>query len=95
MSYSQLVNDAAINAVNEILEVAKKSIDDKTPEDTRELVGNNEIESAREEQGGVITGAVVNTTSYAIYVEFGAFKGSDETPYEQRDGRSYNYHKPK
>ncbi|MDR3169834.1 MAG: hypothetical protein LBU27_09160 [Candidatus Peribacteria bacterium] len=50
MSYNQILSRVAINAINEILELAKESIDAKTPEDTRELIGNNEIEPAREKQ---------------------------------------------
>lgn len=95
MSYNQILSRVAINAINEILELAKESIDAKTPEDTRELIGNNEIEPAREKQVWVVAGEVINETSYAIYVEFWAFKWDEETPYNQRSGKKYKYQKPK
>jgi hypothetical protein len=74
---------AAENAINELLEVAKQSIDEKTPEDTKELVLNNEIIPAKEEQQGTVSGSVKNETEYGVYVEYGV------------EGKKYGYHKPK
>lgn len=72
----------AENAINTALKYVKKEIDDKTPEDTRTLVGNNNINDASTDNGKSMW-SVSNSTPYAIYVEHWVW------------GKAYNYHKPK
>ena len=79
-----------IEAINEALEYIKKKIDEKTPEDTGDLVKNTKIEEATKE-GDTIIGKVVNKQGYAIYVEFGRSK----TPGVPKTGIKFTYHKPK
>lgn len=79
-----------IEAINEALEYIKKKIDEKTPEDTKTLVWNNEIIKARSIWGEII-GSVQNTTWYAIYVEYGRSK-TEGVP---KIGIKYKYNKPK
>lgn len=62
-----------IEAINEALEHIKKRIDEKTPEDTKTLIWNNEIVKAKK-LGDVIVGSVENKTKYGIYVEYGRSK---------------------
>ena len=64
------------------LDIAKDEIDAQTPEDTRELVGNNsksEIYVTWKE----MLWTIYNTTAYAKVVEYGL------------SWRAFNYHKPK
>jgi hypothetical protein len=75
------INNSLKQWINEALWVLKVSIDQKTPEDTKTLLWNNEIEKASQ-SGNVISGKVSNDTKYWIYVEYGVSK-------------PYNYHKPK
>lgn len=79
-----------IEAINEALEYIKKRIDEKTPEDTKTLLGNNEIIEAKK-VGTEIVGSVQNTTGYAIYVEYGRSK-TEGVP---KVGIKYKYNKPK
>lgn len=66
--------------VNKALEYLKKKIDEKTPEDTFTLIGNNDIEKAIQ-TGTSIKGSVYNNTEYAQYVEYGVMS------------KTYNYYK--
>ena len=73
--------DIAIKkGVDNAVEYLKTKIDEKTPEDTFELIKNNKIEKASR-NGNKITGKVYNETPYAEYVEYGV---------RQAD---YNYYK--
>ena len=80
--FERKLNDRLEKAINESLETLKKSIDEKTPEDTKTLLGNNDIEKAKQ-SWNEIKGRVYNETKYWIYVEYGV------------KNRDYNYHKPK
>ena len=60
----------------------KEEIDKKTPEDSKELLGNNQIEAPHIE-GNKLVWSVYNDTPYGVYVEYWVW------------WRSYNYHKPK
>jgi cytochrome oxidase Cu insertion factor (SCO1/SenC/PrrC family) len=62
-----------IEAINEALEHIQQRINEKTPEDTGDLVDHNVIVKAVEKDG-VITGSVKNSLGYAIYVEYGRSK---------------------
>lgn len=70
------------DAINKWLKILKQSVNDKTPEDTLTLLGNNEIIGPIQ-QGSIIMWEVKNETPYATYVEYGI------------PGKKYNYHKPK
>ena len=70
------------NAINKSLETLKKSIDDKTPEDTKTLLWNNQIKQA-EVNWDEVRWKVYNDTEYWIYVEYWI------------SWKDYNYHKPK
>lgn len=72
----------AENAVNTALNFVKKEIDAKTPEDTKTLIWNNKIVTAKTANGKTV-GSINNSTPYAIYVEHGVW------------GKAYDYHKPK
>lgn len=60
----------------------KQQIDDRTPEDTKKLVGNNELIPVTR-SWSITRGGVINRTPYAAYVEFGVY------------GKEYRYNKPK
>jgi hypothetical protein len=75
------LTEALKDGVNRATETLKKEIDRLTPEDTGRLLANNKTKQAVS-QGDKVTGAVVNDTEYAGYVEYGV-------------GRKFNYHKPK
>lgn len=79
-----------IEAINDALDHIKKRIDEKTPEDTKTLLWNNEIVKARK-VGGVIVGSVENKTEYGIYVEYGRSK-TEGVP---TIGIKFKYNKPK
>jgi hypothetical protein len=68
--------------VDSILDTAKQSLKEKTPEDTWELVDNWEKQPIRRE-GGKIVGEITNATPYGKYVEYWV------------QGKEYWYHKPK
>jgi len=70
------------NAINDWLEILKKSIDEKTPEDTKKLLWNNEIEKAKQ-VWDVLIWKVLNKTKYWIYVEYWVWT------------KKFNYNKPK
>ena len=69
-------------SLNEWLEKLKVSIDEKTPEDTKTLLGNNEIEKATTSWDYIVW-KVFNETLYWIYVEYWV------------QSKEYNYNKPK
>ncbi len=60
----------------------KKKVDEKTPEDTRKLLQNNDT-SVSIEASKVIGEVFNDKTEYAKYVEYGV------------RSKPYNYHKPK
>lgn len=82
MSYESKVAEVSFATVDQLADLAKKLIDEKTPEDTTVLVENNKKKPTRKE-GAFIIGEVENTTPYAPYVEYWV------------QGKTYNYHKPK
>lgn len=79
-----------IEAIDEALEYIKQRIDEKTPEDTGDLVENNKIHRAKKVDG-VISWSVKNETGYAIYVEYGRSK-TEGVP---KAGITFRYNKPK
>lgn len=72
---------SVVRGVDKAVELLKKEIDDRTPEDTGRLVRSNRQVKAVV-SGQSVIGKVENDTPYAAYVEYGV-------------GRAYNYHKPK
>lgn len=77
-----MINLRIGDAISRWLQILKKSVDDKTPEDTLTLLGNNQVIGPIQ-QGSIIMWEVKNYTPYAKYVEYGV------------RGKKYNYHKPK
>lgn len=73
--------EAAKAGVDAATDRLKLEIDRLTPEDTGRLLAGNRVKRATEKPGGA-SGAVVNNTPYAQYVEYGL-------------GRPFKYHKPK
>ena len=71
------------NSINEWLEVLKKSIDNKTPEDTKTLLWNNEIKKATREWNYITWSVFNDKTPYWIFVEYWV------------QSKKYNYNKPK
>nr|DAS18973.1 MAG TPA: putative tail-component [Bacteriophage sp.] len=69
MSYESKVAEVSFATVDQLADLAKKLIDEKTPEDTTVLVENNKKKPTRKE-GAFIIGEVENTTPYAPYVEY-------------------------
>lgn len=88
--FIQKKEDLLIEAINDALDYIKKRIDEKTPEDTKTLVWNNEIVKAKK-LGDVIVGSVENKTEYGIYVEYGRSK-TEGVP---SIGIKFKYNKPK
>lgn len=82
MSYEDKVSEVTFATVDKLTDLAKELIEEKTPEDTKTLVGNMEKLPTRREWESVI-GEIKNETPYAIYVEYGVH------------GKEYTYHKPK
>lgn len=82
MGYNSRVDDITFAVVDKLTDLAKERIDEKTPEDTKILVGNSERKPTRRESWRAIW-EVENSTPYASYVEYGV------------QGKEYNYHKPK
>jgi hypothetical protein len=76
------MNQAIEEWVNIALDIAKDEIDSQTPEDTRELVGNNS-KSEIYVNSKNIWWSIYNTTPYAKIVEYGV------------TWIPMNYHKPK
>lgn len=79
-----------IEAINDALDYIKRRIDEKTPEDTENLVKHNTIIKARK-VGEIIVGSVVNKTGYGVYVEYGRSK-QEGVP---TIGIKFKYNKPK
>ena len=73
------INNHVAKQMKEAIKLAKKKIDDRTPEDTKRLIKANKIEEPKI-VGSRIIAKVVNKTPYASYVEFGR-------------GKVINYHK--
>lgn len=71
--FIQKKENLIIDAINDALVHIKQRIDEKTPEDTQNLVRHNEIVKAKKVDG-MIVGSVVNETGYGIYVEYGRSK---------------------
>lgn len=71
------------NILKKVAQEVKAEVDSLTPEDTLELVGNNQI-SEVSKQWDTQSIRIYNPTPYAVHVEYGA-----------RDGRKFGYHKPK
>lgn len=69
MSYESKVAEVSFATVDQLADLAKKLIDEKTPEDTTVLVENNKKKPTRKE-GDFIIGEVENTTPYAPHVEY-------------------------
>ena len=80
--YEKQMNSKIANAINKSLGVLKKSIDNKTPEDTKTLLWNNDINSAHLDWD-MIKWSVYNETPYGIYVEYWV------------QARVFKYNKPK
>lgn len=66
-------------AINAYITEAKALADANTPEKSGELIKNNVVEPAKIE-GGRIVARLVNSTPYALFVEYGL-------------GRAFKYHK--
>ena len=82
MNYSKLVEEVTFGVVDELAHLAEQSINDKTPEDTKTLLGNNTRVPTRREWTSVIA-EITNNTPYAPHVEYGI------------RGKKYRYNKPK
>lgn len=82
MDHKSRIDEITFETVDKLTDLAKQLIDEKTPEDTKTLIGNNKRKPTRREWTMVI-GEVENTTPYAVYVEYGV------------QGKEYTYHKPK
>lgn len=71
-----------INAINEILEVAKKYAENISPVDTGDYINSHKTNTA-EYLGDKVVGSLVCTSPYAAIIEYGV------------QGKTYNYHKGK
>jgi len=80
--FEKKLNDKLKNAINDSLEVLKKSIDDKTPEDTKKLLWQTRTEQAKISWEYIIWKVINDNTEYWVYVEYWV-------------NRDFNYHKPK
>lgn len=81
---------AVFEAVDEIMDIAKLRLEEKTPEDKMDLVHwykKQPLEKKWKEIKGVIT----NNVPHGIYVEFGLSKDEGIPTW----WKAYNYHKPK
>lgn len=81
--FEKSLNDRLEKAINKSLETLKNSIDEKTPEDTKTLLGQTRIEQAKQSWNEIIGKVINDNTEYWLYVEYGV------------KNRAYNYHKPK
>lgn len=84
------IEKAVEDGVSEVMEFAKTKLEEKTPEDTTTLLKNYKIQPLKK-TGTLITGTILNTTPYGIYVEYGLSKEEGQPTW----GRPFNYHKPK
>lgn len=76
--------------IDEVMEFAKAKLEEKTPEDTQELVKWYEIQETKK-TGTLITWTILNRVPYGIYVEYGLSKEEWIPTW----GKPFNYHKPK
>ena len=81
-SWEKQIENKIKNSINDWLDILKKSIDSKTPEDTKKLLLNNEIEKAVIEWDYIVW-RVSNETPYWIFVEYWV------------QSTRFNYNKPK
>ena len=79
-----------IEAMNEALVHIKKRIDEKTPEDTKDLLKHNKIIKVRR-VWDLLVWSVENKLGYAVYVEYGRSKAEGVPTV----GVKYKYNKPK
>lgn len=78
------LTSAIVDGVNESLDMMKTSVDEKTPEDEKELLSKNKITPAQI-NGTVVIWIVSNDADHSIYVEFG----------RNKLWKTNKYHKPK
>lgn len=76
------IRERAENAMKRSLEELKEKIDEYTPEDTYNLMKNNQIREGKW-SGDRLVGKVENSSNYAVYVEY----------WRSRTGRANNYYK--
>lgn len=76
------IRERAEVAMKRSLEELKKKIDEYTPEDTYNLIKNNQIREGKW-SGDRLVGKVENSSQYAVYVEY----------WRTRTGRANNYYK--
>ena len=76
------IRERAENAMKRSLEELKEKIDEYTPEDTYNLMKNNQIREGKWLDDRLV-GKVENSSNYAVYVEYG----------RTRTGRANNYYK--
>jgi len=81
--FEEQVENNIKEAINEWLDILLKSIDSKTPEDTKTLLWNNEIEEAKTIWDTITWRVFNDKTPYWIYVEYWVWN------------KKYQYHKPK
>lgn len=84
------VESLVMEGVQEIMEFAKEKLEEKTPEDKRDLVQWYTILPIKK-SGSIVTWTIVNKVPHWIYVEYGLSK-DEGIP---RGGKRFNYHKPK
>jgi len=82
MSYSDEIKKATFDAIDQLGTLAKEWVDEKTPEDTKRLLGNNKKIPTKREWSRVESW-VMNDTPYVRHVEWWVKK------------RIYRYNKPK
>ena len=63
------IRERAENAMKRSLEELKEKIDEYTPEDTYNLMKNNQIREGKW-SGDRLVGKVENSANYAVYVEY-------------------------
>lgn len=80
--FEKRLNQKLIKVVNDWLKDLKNSIDNKTPEDTKTLLWNNDISEATQIWNTIIW-SIFNTTKYWIFVEYWVW------------WNKYKYNKPK
>ena len=84
------IDDLISEGIDEVMEFAKTKLEEKTPEDTQDLVNGYEIQGTKK-TGTLITWTIVNRVPYGIYVEYGLSKEEWMPTW----GKPFNYHKPK
>lgn len=63
------IRERAESAMRRSLEELKEKIDEYTPEDTYNLIKNNQIREGKW-SGDRLVGKVENSSNYAVYVEY-------------------------